>query len=85
MKGIIRVGDKTSHDGIVKTGGGGLKFMGKEVACKGDKVSCPRHGSTEISEGDESSKFNGKAIALHGHKCGCECTLMTSLPNAGKG
>ncbi|EFO2377525.1 hypothetical protein DRR48_07745 [Escherichia coli] len=33
---------------------------------------------------DEGSKINGKPVALHGHRCGCGCTLISSLPNAGK-
>ncbi|MDY0929055.1 PAAR domain-containing protein [Enterobacter sp. CFBP8995] len=84
MKGIIRLGDATTHGGRVLQGSSGVKFMGKEVACLMDKVSCPQHGETKIIEGDAGSKINGKPIALHGHKCGCGCTLITSLANAGK-
>lgn len=84
MPGIIRIGDKTTHGGTVLVGSSGLKFMGKEIACMMDKVSCPIHGTTFIAEGDTGSKCNGRPIALHGHRCGCGCTLITSLPNAGK-
>lgn len=84
MLGVIRIGDKTTHGGTVIEGSSEVLFMGKEVACILDKVSCPLHGQTFIAEGDEGSKINGRAIALHGHHCGCGCTLITSLPNAGK-
>ncbi|QIU89832.1 PAAR domain-containing protein [Yokenella regensburgei] len=84
MLGVIRVGDKTTHGGTVVEGSSGVKFQGKEVSCLQDKVTCPKHGDTFIAEGDEGAKINGKPIALHGHKCGCGCTLITSLPNAGK-
>jgi len=84
MQGIIRIGDKTTHGGTVLEGSSGIKFMGINVACIMDKVSCPLHGTTFISEGDEGSQYNGRAIALHGHRCACGCTLITSLPNAGK-
>ncbi|ELO4999933.1 PAAR domain-containing protein [Escherichia coli] len=84
MPGVIRVGDTTSGGGKVLQGSSGVKFQGKEVSCRGDKVSCPAHGMTIIAEGDESSKINGKPVALHGHVCGCGCSLITSLPGAGK-
>jgi len=84
MLGVIRVGDKTTHGGTVLEGSSGFKFMGIEVACLMDKVSCPLHGPTYIAEGDAGSKHNGRPIALHGHRCACGCTLITSLPNAGK-
>lgn len=84
MQGVIRVGDKTSYGGVVLSGASSLTFMGKSVASLGDKVSCPKHGNTNIIEGDNNARCNGKPIALHGHRCACGCTLITSLPNAGK-
>jgi uncharacterized Zn-binding protein involved in type VI secretion len=84
MPGVIRIGDKTTHGGTVLQGSSGVKFMGKEVSCLMDKVSCPLHGNTFIAEGDEGSKINGKPIALHGYRCGCGCTLISSLPQAGR-
>jgi len=85
MPGIIRAGDTTSSGGKVLQGSSGVTFQGKKVSCLGDKVSCPAHGTTSIVEGDVGSKINGKPVALHGHRCGCGCTLITSLPNAGRG
>ena len=84
MKSVIRIYDKTTHGGTVLDGSSGVKFLGREVACLMDKVSCPVHGETFIAEGDEGSKINGRPIALHGHRCGCGCTLISSLPVAGK-
>lgn len=84
MKSVIRIYDKTTHGGTVLEGSSGVKFWGREVACLMDKVSCPVHGETFIAEGDEGSKINGRPIALHGHRCGCGCTLISSLPVAGK-
>lgn len=85
MRGVIRVGDKLSSGGEVLTGASGMKFMGREVSCKGDKVGCPLpgHGVNEIAEGDEGSTWQGRPMALHGHRCKCGCTLITSLPLAG--
>lgn len=84
MFGVIRIGDPTTHGGVVLEGSSGVVFDGKEVACLFDKVSCPLHGETFIAEGDSGSKINGKPIALHHHQCGCGCKLISTLPNAGK-
>lgn len=86
MEGVIRVGDKLSSGGVVVTGSTGLKFMGVEVARQGDEVFCPLplHGANKIAEGDAGSKHNGRPIALQGHRCECGCTLITSLPQAGR-
>lgn len=84
MYGVIRIGDTTSSGGCVIQGSTGVKFEGKEASTIGDKVLCSVHGETSIIEGDEGSIINGKPVALHGHRCGCGCTLITSLPNAGK-
>ncbi|MCI8208925.1 hypothetical protein AUC61_05185 [Pseudomonas sp. S25] len=86
MRGVIREGDKLSSGGVVLSGVSGMDFMGKLVACVGDKVSCPipLHGINEIAEGDEGSTYKGRPIALDGHRCACGCTLITSLPSAGR-
>ena len=86
MQGVIREGDKLSSGGVVLTGASGMQFMGRAVACLGDKVSCPLpgHGLNDIAEGDEGSKYQGRRIALDGHRCTCGCTLITSLPQAGR-
>lgn len=86
MRGVIRVGDKLSSGGDVLTGAQGFKFMGREVACVGDEVYCPLpgHGRNQIREGDGGSEYLGRPVALHGHHCACGCTLITSLPQAGR-
>ncbi len=43
---VVRVGDEISHSDVVLSGARGLTFMGKSVACLGDKVSFPKHGDT---------------------------------------
>ncbi|CNM03071.1 MULTISPECIES: PAAR domain-containing protein [Yersinia] len=84
MKGIIRIGDKTTHGGQVLGGSTKIRFGGIGAARVGDKVSCPilGHGPTTIVEGHPTFKDNGVAVAFHGHKCACGCTLITSLGNA---
>jgi len=84
MLQIIRVGDKTTHDGSVTTGSETMKFGGIGVARKGDEVSCPvkGHGPTTISEGNPNFLDQGIPVAFHGHKCGCGCTLISSFTAA---
>ncbi len=85
MKGIIRVGDKTTSGGEVRAGSITRMFGGLGVARQGDPVDCPTagHGRTFIAEGHPAFRENGVPIAFHGHACGCGCTLISSLPHAG--
>ncbi|KAB8306723.1 MULTISPECIES: PAAR domain-containing protein [Rahnella] len=81
---VVRVGDKTTHGGMVLAGSGTMTFANIPVARKGDKVSCPipGHGPTTIIEGNPNYLDNGIPVAFHGHKCACGCTLISSLPAA---
>jgi len=85
MKGIIRVGDKTSGRGTVLTGSSSLSFDGIYVAREGDPVSCPvpGHGRTVIAEGHPAFRDNGVPVAFDGYRCACGCVLISSMPNAG--
>lgn len=82
MKGIIRIGDKTTSGGSVLTGSTNRKFHGIGVARVGDRVSCPAHGETVVKEGHPTFNDQGIPIAFHGHRCACGCALITSLPEA---
>jgi uncharacterized Zn-binding protein involved in type VI secretion len=86
MQGVIREGDKLSSGGIVQTGVSSMPFMGRGVACQGDKVFCPLpgHGINEIAEDYEGSKYLDRPIAQDGHRCACGRTLIASLPQAGR-
>jgi len=81
MLPIVRIGDKTTHGGIVLTGSETMKFGGIGVARKGDKVLCPKvgHGPTIIVEGNPDYLDHGVPVAFHGHKCGCGCALISSF------
>lgn len=85
MKGIIRIGDRTSGGGRVLAGSGRMKFQGIGVARINDPVSCPLtgHSPAYIAEGHPSMTDNGIAVAFHGHRCSCGCTLISSLTIAG--
>ncbi len=57
MIDLIRIGDDTDHGGKVETGSATMRFDGRYVARKGDRVSCPQHPDVSlnlIEEGDPS-------------------------------
>lgn len=87
MKKVIRLGDPTNHGGLVIEASGGGDIYGKPVACKGDRVSCPKdnHGINPIVEGSEVWKIMGIPVALEGHKTACGCVLISTLGEAGVG
>jgi uncharacterized Zn-binding protein involved in type VI secretion len=84
MKGIIRIGDKTTGGGTVSAGSTKMIFAGIGVARLGDPVICPipDHGPTVIAEAHPFFKDHGVPVAFHGHRCACGCTLISSLPEA---
>ncbi|MNF44992.1 PAAR motif protein [compost metagenome] len=85
MKGIIRIGDKTTGGGTVLSGSADMLFDGIGVAREGDPVRCPvpGHGRTVIAEGHPAFRDNGVPVAFDGHRCACGCALISSLPVAG--
>jgi len=85
MRGIIRVGDKTTGGGTVLSGSSTMQFGGIAVARQGDPVQCPLpgHGRTVIAEGNAKFCDAGLPVAFNGHVCACGCALISSLPAAG--
>ena len=81
MKKVIRLGDPTDHGGSVVSAASSTSMFGKQVACVGDAVSCPRQGHTNcvIVEGDTGWTIGGKAVALEGHKTSCGAVLISTL------
>jgi uncharacterized Zn-binding protein involved in type VI secretion len=82
MIDLIRIDDDTDHGGKVLTGSSTMRFDGRFVARKGDRVSCPRHPDVSpnvIEEGDESMTDAGVPVARHGHRASCGCHLISSL------
>ncbi|MGH8382469.1 PAAR domain-containing protein [Pseudomonas sp.] len=82
MRGVIRIGDKTTSGGTVLSGSTTMKARGIGVARVGDPVGCPvpGHGPTVIVEGHPTFRDRGVPIALNGHRCACGCALISSLP-----
>ncbi|MCL1620868.1 PAAR domain-containing protein [Ralstonia pseudosolanacearum] len=86
MRGIIRVGDLTSHGGRVETGAPASSVMGRAVARKGDHCSCPvpGHQDCTIAEGDAAFIVAGQPAAFDGHKTSCGAVLISSVPESGR-
>jgi uncharacterized Zn-binding protein involved in type VI secretion len=76
---IIRLGDKTSHGGVVIEGSPSDICMGKPIAFVGHKVQCPKcKGVFPIVEGAPVTTFYGKGVALAGMRTACGATLIAS-------
>lgn len=79
---LIRLGDKTSHDGTVVEASQFSDTGGKGIARVGDKVSCPRHTNVTIATGDATMLVDGRPVARHGDKTSCGATLIASQQNS---
>jgi uncharacterized Zn-binding protein involved in type VI secretion len=78
-KAIIRLGDKTSHNGTVLEGYQDNICMGKPIAAVGHKVSCPKcPGTHTIVEGARSFFAMGVNVAVEGMKTSCGAVLVAS-------
>ncbi|WP_229214671.1 PAAR domain-containing protein [Duganella sp. HH101] len=78
-KAIIRLGDKTSHNGTVLEGHQDVIVMGKPAAGVGHKVSCPKcPGTHTIVEGAVTHTIMGISTAVEGMKTSCGATLVAS-------
>lgn len=86
MRGVIRLGDPTSHGGKVLSAAPHSVVMGTAVARKGDKCSCPHrgHDNCVIAEGDQDVTIDGVPVAFEGHKTSCGATLMSTMPSSGR-
>jgi uncharacterized Zn-binding protein involved in type VI secretion len=51
MRGVIRLGDPTTHGGKVTAAAGRTSVLGQPVARVGDACACPVHGACLIVEG----------------------------------
>jgi len=84
---IVRLGDKTTHGGVVITASTIHTLRGIGIARVGDMVACPLpgHGTNPIVEGCPVFSIGGRGVALHGHKTACGCSLIASLAGATQG
>ena len=86
MRGVIRLGDATSHGGKVTAASNTSFVNGIAVARKGDACSCPINGHAPcvIAEGDPTVTIGGIPVAFEGHKTSCGATLISSATTSVK-
>jgi len=77
---VIRLGDKTSHGGVVLTASPLSDSGGIPIARVGDMVACPLPGHTPsmIVSGDPTMIVDGKPVARNGDKTSCGASLIAS-------
>jgi uncharacterized Zn-binding protein involved in type VI secretion len=79
-RGVIRLGDSTSHGGKVISATADFKVLGKSIALNGDKTFCPQcKGTFPIQVQSSDRKHHGKAVAYDGDKTACGATLVSSI------
>jgi len=82
MRGLVCLGDATTHGGKVITASSSLYINGVQVALVGDLVSCPipGHGVNKIIEGAPTDMEEGVSIVVDNCQCVCGCKVISSHP-----
>ena len=79
-RGVIRLGDKTSHGGTVISASDSYTVLGKTVALEGDSATCPKcKGTFAIQPQGSTRKHHGKQVAYHDDRTACGATLISSI------
>ncbi|MYN28020.1 PAAR domain-containing protein [Duganella levis] len=79
-KGVIRLGDSTSHGGKVISAANDFKALGKSIAVDGDMTVCPQcKGNFPIQVASSDRHHHGKAVAYDGDKAACGAKLISSI------
>lgn len=79
-KGVIRLGDATSHGGKVIIADPTFKVLGKPLVCDGHMTICPKcRGTFPVQVSTSERKHNGKDVAHDGDKTACGAQLISSI------
>lgn len=81
MRGVIRLGDATSHGGkVISASAAHFTVDGSAVARVGDVCSCPikGHDNCTIAERDAGHVVAGISVAYDGDKTTCGATLIST-------
>lgn len=81
MPKVARIGDSTSHGGMVLQGSAKVLANGVGVARVGDSVSCPVHGVNSIVQGSSRVLADGRGVAYDGCLTACGATLISGSAN----
>jgi uncharacterized Zn-binding protein involved in type VI secretion len=79
-RGVIRLGDKTTHGGEVTSAATDFTVLGKPVAVEGDSTYCPKcKGHFPIQPGASTRKHHGKQVAYDQDFTACGAKLTSSI------
>jgi uncharacterized Zn-binding protein involved in type VI secretion len=79
-RGVIRLGDKTTHGGDVTSAATDFTVLGKPVAVEGDSTYCPKcKGHFPIQPSGSSRKHHGKQVAYDQDLTACGAKLISSI------
>jgi len=83
MRPQARLGDISSHGGVIITGASRTFDNGMPVARMGDLHVCPipGHGVTPIVTGSNKTLVEGKPLARVGDSTGCGAVIVSGSPN----
>jgi len=79
-RGVVRLGDKTSHGGQVISASDTFTVWGKQVALNGDTTFCPQcKGTFPIKVAASERRHHGTKVAYHGDLAACGAKLISSI------
>lgn len=79
-RGVIRIGDKTTHGGEVISASSGTVVMGKLAALDGDLSVCPQcKGKFALRPDGSGARHEGKFYAYHNDVTECGALLISSI------
>jgi uncharacterized Zn-binding protein involved in type VI secretion len=79
-KGVIRLGDPTSHGGHVMTATSGTNALGKPAALVGDMTLCPQcKGAFPIKSASAGNMHEGIQYAYDGDTTACGARLIATV------
>ena len=79
-RGVIRLGDKTTHGGEVISAVKDFTVLGKCVAVEGDATFCPKcKGRFPIQPSGSTRKHHGKQVAYDQDLKACGAKLISSI------
>jgi uncharacterized Zn-binding protein involved in type VI secretion len=79
-RGVIRLGDQTTHGGKVISAAEDFTVLGKHVAVEGDATYCPQcKGKFPIQPAGSTRKHHGKQVAFDQDLTACGAKLISSI------
>ena len=75
---VARIGDGSTHGGVIVSSASKTIVEGKLVARVGDRHSCPipGHGVTDITTGSPQFSAEGALVARSGSLTGCGAVII---------